>query len=207
MTTKVDASIAALNDKLKINWGNLGKDQLKTEANEIRTIINQALNSYTEYIKSLEKKLETLKDKPEEYKKTQEELNKAHAQVDILGGKDGNKGAIQAGFDLQEQEQRYQGYVNLASGMMQVVQATTQLQNLGSIWTNDDISSAEKFTQTITGLGMSIPMVINGISLFKNALVDLKLASEGTVAAMGPWIIGITAAAAAIGLVVNAING
>jgi len=109
--------------------------------------------------------------------------------------------------ELQEQEKRYQGYVNLTSSITQVAQATIQLQNLGSIWTNDDISSAEKFTQTITNLGMSIPMIMNGISLFKNALVDLKLAQESTVAAMNPWIIGITAAAAAIGLIVNAING
>jgi len=54
-------------------------------------------------------------------------------------------------------------YAELAGGIAQVGSAIMQVQNLGSIWANADLSLGEKLLQTITNLAISLPMLTNGL--------------------------------------------
>ena len=53
----------------------------------------------------------------------------------------------------------------------QIGSSISALKNLGSIWTNDDLSAAEKMLQTFTNIGFSLPMLISAYGRFKNGII------------------------------------
>jgi hypothetical protein len=53
--------------------------------------------------------------------------------------------------------------VNFASGISRVAMGIQQVQNLGSIWKNSDLSGGQKLLQTITNLSFSLPMLVTGL--------------------------------------------
>lgn len=67
-----------------------------------------------------------------------------------------------------------QGFINLAGGMAQVARGIQQIQNLGSIWKNQDLTLGQKALQTITNLAFSLPMLHNG---FKKVTTSTTLFS------------------------------
>ena len=72
--------------------------------------------------------------------------------------------------------------VQMASAAMQVSMAINTLKNIGSIWSDDDLSTGEKILQTMTAFGTLIPTLVSLYKLFtaeedKNAFVALKNAA------------------------------
>ena len=75
-------------------------------------------------------------------------------------------------------------YANMASGIARVGSAIQQIQNLGSIWKNSDLSTGQKLLKTITNLAISLPMLIGGFTKATTALGLMKtLTTEQAVLA------------------------
>ena len=70
-----------------------------------------------------------------------------------------------------------QGFINVAGGIAQIARGIQQIQNLGSIWKNADLSTGQKILQTITNLSFSLPMLVNG---FRKVSTSLNLLSVMT---------------------------
>lgn len=106
--------------------------------------------------------------------------------------------------------------VKTARGLSQVAMGIQAIQNLGSIWENEDTSLGEKVLSTLTGIGMAIPMVLNGFSQLKSGLSQIpslatkavasikgvETSAVSATAAMGYFALIIAAIAAAIAAVV-----
>ena len=89
-----------------------------------------------------------------------------------------------------------ESFGHLASTLMNVSSLLTAFKNLGSIWNNDDISTGEKITQTISALGMVI-MSVTGI-LNKNTLAHAANLAAAIASALG-WKTEAAAASIAAG--------
>ena len=66
----------------------------------------------------------------------------------------------------------------LGNGIMTLASATSALIGLGSIWSDEDLSTGEKILTTVTTLGMVIPMVADaysGVNLEKIKNIGLSL--------------------------------
>ena len=74
---------------------------------------------------------------------------------------------------------KIENWAKMAGGITQVGNAIRQIQNLGSIWKNADLSSGEKLLQTITNISASLPMLING---FIKATTSMGLVKVATTA-------------------------
>jgi len=72
-----------------------------------------------------------------------------------------------------------QNVVELASGIARLGSAIQQIQNLGSVWKNEDLSIGQKLLQTITNLAISLPMLATG---FTTAATSLGLMTVATTA-------------------------
>ena len=75
-----------------------------------------------------------------------------------------------------------QSVVNLTQSIVSLTSAWSAFQNLGSIWSNDDISDGEKLLQTIENLAFAIPSLYSGYKEFEK--IDFsKMAESMTLSA------------------------
>lgn len=73
--------------------------------------------------------------------------------------------------------------VDSANQLMQLGMMIQAIQNLGSIWNDDDLTTGEKVIQTLTNIGMIIPQTISLISSITKARVSYNaVVLEGTKA-------------------------
>ena len=61
-----------------------------------------------------------------------------------------------------------QNFVTWIGAFGQITNSIRQIQHLGSVWKNEDISLNEKFLQSITNISFSLPMLINGFTKLNN---------------------------------------
>lgn len=73
--------------------------------------------------------------------------------------------------------------VNVSNRLMQVAMAIQAIQTLDDIWSDEDISTAEKLTQTLTSLTMILPVAVTTLQLLIPSLQGMTLAEMGTAAA------------------------
>ena len=123
------------------------------------------------------------KTRQEKQKKEEEKKDEQNQQKDKI--------------DNAEFNVRIQNYVKLAGGIAQVGSAIQQVQNLGSIWTNDDLSTGQKILQIITNAGMTFPLLINGLKqvLTVTKLVSLATKEQAVAAGLGTMAEGAHAVA------------
>ena len=69
--------------------------------------------------------------------------------------------------------------INLAGQVGQVASAMSTIKKLPSIWNDDDLTTGEKFLQTLTNIGFTLPMLASGFSGMANTL---KSTATGTAA-------------------------
>jgi uncharacterized phage infection (PIP) family protein YhgE len=65
------------------------------------------------------------------------------------------------------------GVVKLSGGFANVASACNNLKNLGNIWSDETLTGGEKFLQTLTNIGFTIPMLVSGISNIKNSISSM----------------------------------
>lgn len=79
-------------------------------------------------------------------------------------------------FDEAETKVAIRNVSELTSGVMSLTMAIQALNNLGSIWNNDDLSTGEKILQTVMALSMGIGGLVSGIERLRTsgkAVTDL----------------------------------
>ena len=104
----------------------------------------------------------------------------------------------------QERMQRaanIENYAKMAGGIAQVGSAIMQVQNLGSIWKNEDLTTGQKLLQTITNLAISLPMLATGFTKATTALGLMKTMTTAEAVAAGISTSAQAAHAVSIGLV------
>lgn len=107
----------------------------------------------------------------------------------------------------QERMQRaanIENYAKMAGGIAQVGSAIMQVQNLGSIWKNEDLTTGQKLLQTITNLAFSLPMLATGFTKATTALGLMKTMTTAEAVAAGISTSAEAAHAVSIGLVETA---
>lgn len=95
-----------------------------------------------------------------------------------------------------------QNVVQLASGVARLGSAIQQIQNLGSIWKNEDLSTGQKLLQTITNLAISLPMLATGFTTTATSLGLMTVASTAEEAAQ----IGATIASSSHAISLGALS-
>ena len=124
-------------------------------------------------------------------------------KLDMLATKlqQGGEAAEQAKAELQGMAQSLtelpdhtmklsEGLTKFGSAVMQVSMFINGLKNIGSIWSNEDISTGEKLLQTFTSLSMILPIVITLTN--KQRLAELAVTAAKALHAVGAG--GVTAA-------------
>ena len=111
-----------------------------------------------------------------------------------------------------------QQFTSIASGIAQVGSSIRQIQNLGSIWKNTDLSLNDKILQTVTNLAISLPMLVTGFMKVSKAMDLVSISTEavqgkirllGTSLQVNPWFLVATAilgVVTALGTYVEAVN-
>lgn len=78
---------------------------------------------------------------------------------------------------------KIQSVVDLAGAFGQVASAFNTIRQIGSIWSNDDLSTGEKILQTVTNLGFALPMLASSIGQVNQILgIGTSLTTGVTVA-------------------------
>jgi len=95
-----------------------------------------------------------------------------------------------------------QNVVELAGGIARLGSAIQQIQNLGSIWKNEDLSIGQKLLQTITNLAISLPMLATGFTTTATSLGLMTIASTAEEAAQ----IGATIASSSHAISLGALS-
>jgi len=86
------------------------------------------------------------------------------------------------------QKNEIQNITKFVSGIGQAGMAIQQIQNLGSIWKNSDLSGGEKLLQTVTNLAMSLPMLGKGLNDIVNGIKSIGPALGGFSVGVGALI-------------------
>ena len=116
----------------------------------------------------------------------------------------GMKAQFDSEVDKASRAVTIENYAKMAGGIASVGAAIQQLQNLGSIWKNEDLTTGQKLLQTITNLAISLPMLVTGFTKAATAMKLLKVATYDDVAAAAAATGANTAHAVSIGLVETA---
>jgi hypothetical protein len=92
---------------------------------------------------------------PDQLEKMMENAEKANMKKQAAEGAAEGSNAVGSAFlDAGEYQAITQEVVNTVGALGQLSSAILAVQNLGSIWTNDNLSGAEKFLQTIMNVSM-----------------------------------------------------
>lgn len=143
-------------------------------------IANQRSEKFQEASSKLKREnpgYQAVKKAQEEVERLKEEEERAGKNVESSDARQqqAEKDAQTAAERLSTQDKIKQ-YINAASAIGQLSFAVQGLQNLGSIWQNDDIATGDKILQTIMSFSITVPQLV---SSFKN-LFDVYKNLSGT---------------------------
>ena len=104
---------------------------------------------------------------PQQIEQLKAELDGLGITMDTVREKEN---AFASGLNLQGM---LTNIANVAGAIGNLAFAYQQIQSIGDIWSDDDLTSSEKIVQTITSLGMAIPMVVQALVSLKGAFTFL----------------------------------
>jgi len=98
---------------------------------------------------------------------------------------------------LKEQEYQQRSNIDLIAQLAGTISSLyfgiNSLSNLGSIISDDELSGTEKFSQSLSAILISLPMVISGITTLRRKLLELTIAAK-TVNTVSIVLIALTVA-------------
>lgn len=94
-----------------------------------------------------------------------------------------------------------ENYAKMAGGIASVGTAIQQLQNLGSIWENKDLTTGQRLLQIITNLAISLPMLTTGLTKAMTAMKLMEVTTYKNSAAAAAAITANGAHAVSLGAV------
>lgn len=170
----VSAQLVAASDEIEEK----NKRELKNALEELDKLRNRDGTLNLRNIRVV-KQLQTVEAaRIKTYKNQAETMRQASKEV--LGFADATKKAKESTDQLQNS---YNGFISqlnlrdkiqqgiqLASSFGQVASAILSIGRIPDIWENNDLSTSEKWLQTISSLGYALPSLINGFSLIGKTL-------------------------------------
>ena len=121
-------------------------DQLKNNIGDAKAIINQSADAMVDNLSNEQNKLKDV----------------ATSASQKLGADYSNI------INEKETQRKAQNIADLTSGIISLSMAITQVQNLGSIWDNDDLTFGEKLLQTVMSLGIAFGQLSSAMKLLKS---------------------------------------
>lgn len=94
-----------------------------------------------------------------------------------------------------------ENFAKMAGGIASVGTAIQQLQNLGSIWKNEDLPTGQKLLQIITNFAISLPMLTTGLTKAMTAMKLMEVTTYENSAAAAAAITANGAHAVSLGAV------
>ena len=94
-----------------------------------------------------------------------------------------------------------ENFAKMAGSIVSVGTAIQQLQNLGSIWENKDLTTGQKLLQIITNLAISLPMLTTGLTKAMTAMKLMEVTTYKNSAAAADAITANGAHAVSLGAV------
>lgn len=191
---EMQAVIKRINDEdLKLIDDETTKAQIKSITNELEAALERCGDSATaaidEDVKRLAAELEAVMlaaDKKFADKKADVQ-NQTSTQSGQRGAnlqsqsKDAEK-TVDKGISDAKMQAKIQNFTNLTSAIMGVASAIMALQNIGSIWNNDDLSTGQKILQTVMAVGGAIMSLIPMYSMLVTATAAKAAANKAETA-------------------------
>ena len=94
-----------------------------------------------------------------------------------------------------------ENFAKMAGGIASVGAAIQQLQNIGSIWENKDLTTGQRLLQIITNLAISLPMLTTGLTKAMTAMKLMEVTTYKNSAAAADAITANGAHAVSLGAV------
>ena len=165
------------------------KEELKDILNELNAVYDRNGNLIDNSAKSIERGRDAFERFNKILDAQEQELKEMHTAANGYNEalKKTTEATTQAEKELKKEQERLEKmstvdiFSNMTTGVMNLGSAIQNLHNLGSIWSNEDLTTGEKMLQTVTNLAFTLPMLISGIKLAKTGFSDLlgKVAQWG----------------------------
>ena len=124
------------------------------DAESIQKMVS-AYKAYNEVIDEQEKELTELEEATKKYNKEKQKNDEAIKDAEKNMDKTMKHLETMSSVDI---------FSKLTSGALNLCSALEQIIDLGSIWSDDDLSTGEKLLQTFTKLAFVIPMISSGVN-------------------------------------------
>lgn len=191
-------SVSSLNTQARLLLNSFGKTQFSGQAEEIAKLIDslgrgQGLTKTPEKLEELSVALghcadacddmtgnfakqskeyqEWSKENPLPGQDEVDEVRRSSADIEVERTID--QQAIEADRLAAENRKVAQSYLSIAGSISEMAFAWSALKNLGSIWSDEDLSIGDKLLQTFMNLAPTIMMATDAIKTFKTAMADL----------------------------------
>lgn len=162
---KVKKAVEELTKSVDIFSSSMDDSQLDEKIEEARAAFTKFRNEMDRYLNQQQQ----IESKAGEVNASNVAAQQAQAELDS----DKSIKNLDA-FNLRRQLQ-IQDIANLAGSIGQLAFAWQGFQSLGNIFSNEDLTSAEKLNQAILNLSMTIPMLVSG---FADIIPGIKSAKE-----------------------------
>lgn len=126
--------------------------QLENNIGDAKAIVNESSEAAVKNLSNIERKVKDI----------------AATSSQKLGGEYGTF------IDEKKTQRGTQGVLDLTSATMSYAMAVESVQNLGSIWDNEDLSTGEKLLQTMMSLSMAVGGLIQSIPQMQKAFSQIK---------------------------------
>lgn len=191
-----EEEVAKLGERLRELPNDLPEDQLLAELELIAGALKGMTANAGTAAAEIRTKLET------EFQGTAESIS---AQAEAATRKADTMAAqFETSISRISRAATIENFAKMAGGIASVGTAIQQLQNFGSIWKNEDLTTGQKLLQTITNLAISLPMLATGFTKATTALGLMKTMTTAEAVAAGISTSAEAAHAVSIGLVETA---
>lgn len=159
-----EKEVAKLGERLRELPDDLPEDQLLAELELIAGALKGMTANAGTAAAEIRKKLET------EFQGTAESIS---AQAEAATRKADTLAAqFETSISRVARAATIENFAKMAGGIASVGTSIQQLQNLGSIWKNEDLTTGQRLVQIITNFAISLPMLVTGL---KKAMTAMKL--------------------------------
>lgn len=149
-------------------------DQVREKVLEMKKSIEQTNTVTQEQIDDLQRLIQEGSQTNQDValgkgNKTPEQLDNGKRDADLKGNTlKGDQNTANGFLGQLQQEDYSQRIAGIVTGLGSLAFAIQSVKNLGSIWSNDDLTIGDKILETITNLSMTIPMLVSGVSQMKD---------------------------------------
>ena len=150
-------------------------DNASAAISKLEQEINGLSQRYVDSSNQIQQALDNINSANQKVREQQANLDTVNSNVQIS---DENRKNLNISAQQQQiawmNQQYLQKAINFAGSLGQIAFGIQQIQSLGSIISDDNLSSMEKATQLLMNLSMSLPMLTSGLIDLKDGFVGME---------------------------------